>query len=285
MSDNLNLLRQAYCRPGTARGKTIHHLFPLERACDQGKTLLVKAPNKMLQLEEFDPAGLERTYRDEATGAELPVFAIFDLAGDNRVAFEISTRSTPRSGDPDSLFAHLPLEKAQTFVQKVNERRIKAEGVLGRISVMLGALLGIIPAAVYVFSHPTGIASRLAAFILVGGWAFAALLIYVIGVSLLDWRCPWQKLVISAEFDGILPREAREKARAARAYFDNLYLIVDQQHRWRSEFLADPGPRALDPLLIGELAQGNQRKFFVIDQFDLTAAEQYLAAEFATMPE
>jgi len=37
----------------------------------------------------------------------------------------------------------------------------------------------------------------------------------------------------------------------------------------------------LDPLLIGELKQGTRSKFFVVDQFALTAAEQYLANEFA----
>jgi hypothetical protein len=46
--------------------------------------------------------------------------------------------------------------------------------------------------------------------------------------------------------------------------------------------LPDPRPRALDPLLIGELKQGRRRQFFLIHQFDLTEAEQYLADEFAT---
>ena len=73
-------------------------------------------------------------------------------------------------------------------------------------------------------------------------------------------------------------------ARAAKEYFDNLYLIVDQQKRWKSALLADPSPQALDPLLIGELKHGGQSKFFVVDQFALTAAEQYLADEFATQP-
>ncbi len=74
----------------------------------------------------------------------------------------------------------------------------------------------------------------------------------------------------------------REKARAAKDHFDGLYLVVDQQQRWKSSLLPDPRPRALDPLLIGELKQGRCRKFFLIHQFDLTEAEQYLADEFAT---
>jgi hypothetical protein len=116
----------------------------------------------------------------------------------------------------------------------------------------------------------------------VGGWILGAFLAYVLSLFVLNRICPWKKLVISAEFDGILPREVREKARAAKEHFDNLYLIVDQQNRWKSALLPDPRPRALDPLLIGEVKQGRRRKFFVIHQFDLTEAEQYLADEFAT---
>jgi hypothetical protein len=68
----------------------------------------------------------------------------------------------------------------------------------------------------------------------------------------------------------------------ARRYFDKLYLVVDQQHRWSSTILPDLRPDPLDPLLIAELVRESRRKFFLIDQFDLTAAEQYLADEFST---
>ena len=86
---------------------------------------------------------------------------------------------------------------------------------------------------------------------------------------------------MTAEFNGLLPKETREKARAAKEHFDKLYLIVEQQHRWKSVLLPDPSPRVLDPLLIGELQQDSVRKYYLIDQFDLTEAEQYLADEFA----
>ena len=91
--------------------------------------------------------------------------------------------------------------------------------------------------------------------------------------------------MIFAEFDGILPKEARAKARAAKDQFDNLYLVVDQQHHWKSALLPDQsagGLDLLDPLLVGEVKQGEQCKFFLIHQFDLTGAEQYLADEFVT---
>ena len=48
MSQNLNLLRQKYCRPATFTGKRTDHLFPLEEECEQGKALLAKAPKTLL---------------------------------------------------------------------------------------------------------------------------------------------------------------------------------------------------------------------------------------------
>ena len=47
--------------------------------------------------------------------------------------------------------------------------------------------------------------------------------------TVLNWLRPWQKMVISAEFDGILPSQTREIAHAAKDHFDDLYLVVDQQ--------------------------------------------------------
>src|SRR3954452_6017485 len=58
MSQNLNLLRQNYCRSATVDGKGTPHLFALERECAQGKALLAKAPKTLLQLQKFNPHGL-----------------------------------------------------------------------------------------------------------------------------------------------------------------------------------------------------------------------------------
>jgi hypothetical protein len=279
MNDNLNLLRQNHCRPVITSVKTDPDLFPLERECPQGKILLGKVSEALLQLEEFDPSGLEQSYRDEASGAELPVFAIFNLEGIDRFRFEISTESLPRIGDGSGLWAHIPFQRTQAFVRKINQRRMKAERFT-LISVILGIMFG--PTCAFL-GNP-GLAGSLVPAVLAGGAALGGFLGYIAGVSFLDRWCPWQKLVISAEFDGLLPRGTREMARAAKEHFDNLYLIVDQQKRWKCALLPDPSPRALDPLLIGELKRGGQSKFFVLDQFALTPAEQYLADEFATQP-
>jgi hypothetical protein len=280
MSNNLSLLRQNYCRPATVSGNRTHHLFPLEKECDEGKALLAKLPAPILHVQEFDPSGLEQTYRDEATGAELPVFAVFNLEGKQQLTCEITTEFFPVPADPTSLPAKIPFQKSQAFVRKINERRTRAE----RTVTIVAGTLGILPASVCLLSRATTVTA--VPFAPTGEWALAAILVYallyMLSLYFIDRLYPRKKLVITAEFNGLLPREAREEARAARAHFDNLYLVVDQQNRWNSELLRDPAPRALDPLLVGELKQGRERKFFVIHQFDLTEAERYLADEFAT---
>jgi hypothetical protein len=277
MSENLNLLRQKYCRPGSFTGKRTDHLFPLEEECEEGRALLATAPKTVLHLQEFDPCGLQQTYRDEASGAELPIFAVFDLEGNHKLAFEITTDSLPTTNEPKSLPAYVSFQKAEAFVRKINDRRIRSEGTLTRLSVFLG----IFPVLWLLMAQTTKMVEAAVPYVLVGGWILGAFLLYLLSLLLLNQVCPWKKLVITAEFNGILPIEARKKARAAKDHFDNLYLIVDQQYRWKSVLLPDPRPRVLDPLLVGELKQSRASKYYLIHQFDLTEAEQYLANEFA----
>jgi hypothetical protein len=250
----------------------------LEKECDQGRSILASAPKTFLQLQEFSPYGLHQTYRDEATDLELPVFVVFNLEGNHQLSFEITTDSIASTAEPHSLPSYLPFQKTQKSVREINKRRDRGEGAAGRISL----ILGIAPALAYFFSGLATFPALMEACILIGGWLLGSFLSYVFCLSLLNRLSPWKKLIMTAEFDGILPKETRQKARIAKNYFDHLYVIVDQQHRWKSSLLPDPRPRALDPLLIGELKQGQARKFFLLDQFDLTPAEQYLADEFAT---
>jgi hypothetical protein len=278
MNQNLDLLRQNHCRPAIATGKATNYLFPLEKECEQGKTLLAQLPKTLLQLQEFNPYGLHRTYRDEASGLELPLFAVFDLEGKHQLTYEITTDSIACTAEPKSLPSYIPFQTTQASVTEINKERLKFERVATRFSV----IMGVIPALAFLFSGVTALPGFAVPCILVGAWIFGAFLAYVSSLFVLNRFCPWKKLVLTAVFDGILPKVTREKARAAKDHFDGLYLVVDQQQRWKSSLLPDPRPRALDPLLIGELKQGRCRKFFLIHQFDLTEAEQYLADEFAT---
>jgi hypothetical protein len=277
MNQNLDLLRQNSCRPAIANGKGTHSLFPLEKECEQGKILLAKAPKTLLHLQDFSPYGLHQTYRDERTGLELPVFAVFDLEGEHQLSFEITTDSISAAAEPGSLPSYIPFQTTQASVGEINKKRIRAERAVTRMSVILGVFF----ALTCLFSGVTPVSGVALAGLVMGGWVVGAFLTYVPSLVVLNWLCPWKKLVLTAEFDGILPKEVREKAYTAKSHFDRLYIVVDQEHRWKSALLPDPRPRALDPLLVAELKQGRRRKFFLIDQFDLTGAEQYLADEFA----
>jgi hypothetical protein len=276
MSQNLELLRQRYCKSATIASSANHNLFALERESDEGKIFMSKAPAALLQVEEFDSTGLGMTYRDETTGAELPVFAVFNLEETGRCSFEIGAEMFPAVSEPGTLRGMIPLNKCQAFVRKINEGRAKAQRAL----TIIAGLLGILPGIAFLLSPMGETADVKAPFVFLAGWLLGSMLVYIAMMSFLDRVCPWKKLVITAEFDGILPREAREKAMVAKSHFDKLYLVVDQQNRWKSEVLPDPAPRALDPLLVGEVEQAGKTKYFVICQFDLTDAEQYLADEF-----
>jgi hypothetical protein len=260
-------------------GNIINHLFPLEKESAEGSAFAAKAPETLLELPEFDPSGLEQTYRDESTGAELPLYSFFDLERTAKVDFEITVDSVPGAANPGSLLAHMPFKRTQAFVKELNKPRMKAE----RIVPISAMILGMVLAIAGVFWHISAMPKSVGPSMLLGGCATGAVLAYILSVSILNWLCPWKKLVISAEFNGILPKEVRERARTAKEHFDKLYVIVDQQHCWKSALLAYQRPRALDPLLIGELTH-HQRKFYLIDQFNLTQAEQYLADEFAVSP-
>jgi hypothetical protein len=69
------------------------------------------------------------------------------------LAFEITTGSLPTNKEPKSLPAYIPFQMAQAFVRKINERRMKAEWAVTRLSV----ILGILPALAFLLSHIGGV--------------------------------------------------------------------------------------------------------------------------------
>jgi hypothetical protein len=276
MSQNLTLLRQNYCR--SVPVDLLPDLFPLEQQSEQGKAALAKKPKTVQHWQRFNPHGLLQTYRDEQTGADLPVFGVFNLGGSNKLTAEITMTSVSAGSEPGDLVSFLPFGKSQEFVRRINAGRMRAEQIAFKIS----ALIGVIGLLVFFLSHNPGVKPVALPFLVIGVWSLGTFLSYLTAEFLMNWVRPWQKLRLTAEFDGILPKSTRAIALTAQYRFNSLYLVVDQQKRWQSTLLRDPVPRALDPLLIGELKHGKRRRFFLLDQFDLTAAEQYLADEFAT---
>ena len=135
----------------------------------------------------------------------------------------------------------MPFKKTQSFVRKINERTTMVE----RVAAFVCGTLGSVAAVIYIVLMTIGKVASISPYLILGGTAIGALFAYMLVMTVLDLFWPSKKLVVTAIFDGILPRKTREKARAAKEHFDNLFVIVDQQGRWESTMLPDPAPRRI----------------------------------------
>jgi hypothetical protein len=251
-------------------------LFPLEFRTSQGKKLqstLVKSA-----YPELDPTSLTQTYADSKTGLELPLFAVFDLEGPARQEYRISTGAAPRT--IGGLESFLPWSRVQASVRALNARSLTAHQWVSRVAVLCGIVMHLSCVAGLWFVHQNQLHP-----LLFLGLLFGALLSLTFGSIVVRTMWPLTQLRLVAEFDGLLPPRTRLIARGARADYEKLSLIVDQQGRWNSTLLPDPAPPDLDPLLVGSKQVDGVLRHFVLDTFDLTDSENYLAAEFSTTPE
>jgi hypothetical protein len=294
MSNPLTSLREKYCRPANLTERVDHGLFTLEKHAGQGRSLIAHAPRKSLPYPEFDPCGLEQSYCDEKTGAELPVFAVFNLDGSSELHAYIGARRKTSYGATLRLANHLPFNRTQKFLEKINRRNLNAWRV-ARVGCVLLATLSAFAVALRdgarvlegaaLTSSPRMGGVMVQALGSSGVTFVATLLVTVLlAAGIVNTLFPPQTLSLTATFDGLLPKETREKALQARNLFNQLYLVVDQQTRWESDLLPVPTSALLDPLLIGERREQFRSRYYLIDQFELTQAEDYLRAEFLTEP-
>jgi len=293
MSDNLTLLREQHCRPAGLPDKADKGLFPLERQTEAARRLRSQATGHRRPYLELDPAGLKRTYRDAQSGLPLPVFAVFNLEGSPQLHAYIGATRRTGFGAALSLANHLPFEQTQRHLRQLNRRNLQAWRVAAwawgalALGVGLAALLGPgAPALAAAAAGPGGGPEALAQGALLLGASFGAALLVglLLSAAFINRAFPPQTLSVSASFEGLLPAATRAKALRARAHFDHLYLVVDQQQRWQSALLPVPASVLLDPLLVGERRERFRSRYYLIDQFDLTQAEDYLATEFLCDP-
>ncbi|MBV9491401.1 MAG: hypothetical protein JO069_17020 [Verrucomicrobia bacterium] len=294
MSNKLTALKENYCRPANMVEKADKDLFPIERNSDQGRTMIARAPRKSLPYLEFDPSGLKQTYREETTGAELPVFAVFNLEGTNQLHAYIGAKRKTSYGAALNLANHLPFARTQKYLEVVNQRNLKAHRIAGFCYLVLAVVAAIAAAFVNgprlfsdpAFSFPQQVSDAIFQVLVPCGATFFATLLlgFLVTAAIVNKLYPPKTLSLTATFDGILPPETRAKALRAKGHFDNLYLVMDQQHRWESELLPVPASVLLDPLLIGEKRERFRSRYFLVDQFELTKAEDYLVAEFSGGP-
>jgi len=287
MSVNLNLLRENYCRSAIIMEKTDESLFPLEKSTHEGKTMVAKSPWKTLRYLKFDPSGLRQTYRDQTTGAELPVFAVFNLEGSSELRADIEMDRRPVFDASLNLANYLPFGRAQKFLLGgVNQKALRTLSIARAWYPRVGLLAAFVVALIAArLPHGTPTLTFNIFFFAFGAFITSLCIFHLVTIGIVGNLFPVKKLFLTATFDGILPKGTRQKAIHAKGHFDNLYLVVDQQNRWKSELLPVPASALLDPLLIGEKRESSRSSYFLIDQFDLTKAEDYLIAEFLINPE
>ncbi|MBI3334525.1 hypothetical protein HYZ97_03490 [Candidatus Pacearchaeota archaeon] len=86
---------------------------------------------------------------------------------------------------------------------------------------------------------------------------------------------------LTANFNGLIPNKTREKIRIAkhifqRGFFASNIYIIKEETDWK-------GTPVRDPLVVGILREAPGRyKAYLIDQFDTTPLERYVAQEFIT---
>jgi hypothetical protein len=266
--------------------KTDENLFPLEKSTQEGKTMVAKSPWKTLRYLKFDPSGLRQTYRDQTTGAELPVFAVFNLEGSSELRADIEMDRRPVFDASLNLANYLPFGRAQKFLGGVNQKALRTLSIARAWYPRVGLLAAFVVALIAArLPQGTPTLTFNIFFFAFGAFITSLCIFHLVTIGIVGNLFPVKKLFLTATFDGILPKETRQKAIHAKGHFDNLYLVVDQQNRWKSELLPVPASALLDPLLIGEKRESSRSSYFLIDQFDLTKAEDYLIAEFLINPE
>ena len=205
MSQNLNLLRQNYCRPATMTGKRT--LFPLEKECEQGKALLAKAPTALLHLQKFIHTAFNRPIE-----TKLPVRNYrFSPSSTSKATTKSLTKSLrirfPRSPSLTVCPRHSTSENPGF---RKEDQRAQNESRAGGNKDFFH--LGIFPVLGYLFAPPRYWPAPRHSSSLYSRSAVGAFLSYLVSLLVLDRFCPWKKLVITAEFDGIFPKEARPDA-------------------------------------------------------------------------
>jgi hypothetical protein len=259
----------------------ISELFPLEAGTSDGD----KLKRQWAQLDapafpEFYPEALNQTYFDKDAEFDLPVFAVFDLAGEHSRTYLLPAKGTQNYSGLDSF---LPMHKVRKSLDESICRRF-GKSLKARLPMLLTG----VATTGAIFLTAAFIAQRLHH----PHWADGFLLLIIISAILwlgmiLDalnrLEGLSEDLKITASFEGLLPQHVRQKATDLRSQFEQLFLVTDQRGRWTYKLSPRPLPPNIDPLLIGKkkLTDGIDH-YYLIDVFELTRAEEYLASEFTT---
>ena len=178
----------------------------------------------------------------------------------------------------------LPFGRAQKFLEGVNQKALRtlsiARAWYPRVGLLAAFVVALIVAA-YLVPHP-------AAGLPQGTPTLTFDIFFFAFGAFITSLCIFHLVTLGIVGNLPLTESSRKKPgrRPSRPRpLRYLYLVVDQQNRWKNELLPVPASALLDPLLIGEKRERSGSSYFLIHQFDLTKAEDYLIAEFLINPE
>ena len=119
--------------------------------------MVAKSPWKTLRYLKFDPSGLSQTYREQTTGAELPVFAVFNLEGSSELRADIGMDRKPVIDASLNLANYLPFDGAQKFLEGVNQKALRTLDIARAWYARVGLLSAFVAALIvvaYLVLHP-----------------------------------------------------------------------------------------------------------------------------------
>jgi hypothetical protein len=106
--------------------------------------------------------------------------------------------------------------------------------------------------------------------------------IRITGGTMISWDGPWatvtsrhtERVRLSTKFSGIIPAEVRQRIRDTKQCFDKT-LLIQEVVEWNATV-----ERIADPLVIGV----KNGVHYLVDRFDTTSLEDYVAREFSVSP-
>lgn len=288
-SGRLNHLKNEFCGPTLELDEEI---LPCEApvAALLQKSTPPNTPEGMLP-GEFDPNGLNQTYRDHALNMELPRFAAVNVRKTaHTIQIEKSTLQKSKSTSLSSSWNDLDGKytprcqflPSHTGLQKLRESEAIRKTILASfcLPAFLVAASQISPllSQYHIWTSRLTLPNWLGAGMpaLAAGTLAAALVLLILWPILKNLGKRTLQEKVSFQLPGFVPDKIRTQIKNLAPHYDDLYLVCDAENAWEThgtEYLSEQKKKELDPLLIGE----KKGKFFLLGWFDLSEKERKLA--------
>lgn len=279
----------------------ISNLLPLEITQEiiEHNEKAKKSLNNKHNFKVFDINGLSKSYYDKEHKRHLPVFALFNI---KKSDFSINSTRQYRSNDDDKWKSGITIcnESVNTDYRgnnvyskeimniydkiiKKNPMPVNSYGEIIGMGVVGLAASWLLILMIYnltpVFTTTAGdhiIFGLISAAI---GFSTSAFF-----YSLQKYKDFWRSNMtyecgMSVKFGGVIPDSTKKIIKDNVDNFHGIFIVSDVQNRWKVNEKVTKLPINRDPLVIGY--SKSLEMYFLLDKFDITPTEEYLAREFS----